>query len=146
MPCLRHVLAENDQRLDFPARMPSAICGSLMPISAEANAGEPRAVGVRILVRADQQLVAFAERATESLIAPSFSASFASSHSSSLVCRAEAMMATEPCGAFFSLSAISLSAAVQVRLSGRAPERPSTGLRGQSTCNSAGQNRTSSGR
>ena len=50
----------------------------------------------------------------ESVSAPSFAVSFLSSQSSSFVCRAEAMMATEPGGAFFNLSAISLSAAVQV--------------------------------
>ena len=53
-------------------------------------------------------------RATESLIAPSFDFSLLSSQSSSFVCRAEATIATEPAGAFFSLSEISLSAAVQV--------------------------------
>ena len=40
--------------------------GDLRQVDAhlgEANAGEPRAVGVRILVRADQQFVALADRA-----------------------------------------------------------------------------------
>ena len=50
----------------------------------------------------------------ESLIAPSLAFSLAINQSSSFVWRAEAMMATEPAGAFFSRSEISLSAVVQV--------------------------------
>ena len=54
---LRHVFAEDDQRLD---RALGDAFGDLRQIDsdlAEANAREPRAVRVRILVRADQQLV-----------------------------------------------------------------------------------------
>src|SRR6185369_17454612 len=57
---LRHIFTKNDQRLDLAAL---DAAGDLFQIAAEfiaANAGQPGAVGVRVAIGAQQQLVAFA--------------------------------------------------------------------------------------
>ena len=114
MPCFVTSSPKTMSVLIVPFAMPSAILGKLMPISVKQMPVSRAPLVFGFLSALTSSLSASPVRSTESLIAPSFALSLLNSQSSSFVCRAEATMATEPAGAFFSLSAISLSAAVQV--------------------------------
>ncbi len=100
--------------LIFPLAMPSEIFTRLIPISVKQIPVSRAPFVFGFLSALTRILSPVPSRGIESLIAPSLVFSFEISQSSSFVCRAEAMMATEPAGAFLSLSEISLSAAVQV--------------------------------
>src|ERR1039458_5708405 len=57
---LRHVLAEDNERLDFAARNPTGDLREVRADFGETNPGEPRAVRIWIFVRADKQLIGLA--------------------------------------------------------------------------------------
>ena len=60
MPCFVTSSPKTISVLILPLEIPLAICGRLVPISVKQIPVKPRAVRVRIFVRADEQLVGFA--------------------------------------------------------------------------------------
>jgi hypothetical protein len=100
MPCFVTSSPKTISVLILPLEMPFGDLRQVRAHFGETNSGEPRAVRVRIFVRADEQLVAFANARDGIADAPSLDFNFEISQSSSFVCRAEATMATEPAGAF----------------------------------------------
>ena len=110
----QHVIDRVKQVLARPRAMPAAIFERLMPISVKLMPVRRAPFVFGFLSWSTSKLSALPMRGTESLIAPSFALSLLNNQSSSFVCRADDTIATEPAGACLSLSAISLSAAVQL--------------------------------